>query len=52
VKLNSRIISSVWNETTAKWDLKIETKDGIIADSCDILVNGSGILKSVLLQDH
>lgn len=47
VKFNSKIISSIWNDITSKWDLKIETKDGIIADSCDVLVNGSGILKSV-----
>ena len=47
VKLNTSVESATWNEETGKWDLKILGSDGTrFEDSCEILVNGSGVLNS------
>lgn len=47
VKFNSKVIDSVWDEKTKKWKIKIERDGAIVKDEADVLVNGSGILKSV-----
>jgi cation diffusion facilitator CzcD-associated flavoprotein CzcO len=45
IKYNHMVQSATWNEEDGVWDLEIKGPDGIINDHCEILVNGSGILK-------
>lgn len=47
VKFNSKVIESVWDEKAKKWKIKIEQDGAIIEDEADVLINGSGVLKSV-----
>ncbi|TVY54851.1 putative sterigmatocystin biosynthesis monooxygenase stcW [Lachnellula cervina] len=44
VKFNSRVIESIWDDSTSKWHVKVERNGQIIRDDADVLVNGSGIL--------
>lgn len=50
VQLSSKVIESTWDDEKSQWRLKIEQAnpdDGsktIINDTCDVLLNGSGIL--------
>lgn len=47
VQFNSTVISTVWNDSTSKWQIKIRSSDGGVRDdTADILINGSGILNS------
>lgn len=42
------IKSAIWNEGRAKWELKVEKKDGsILEDEVDVFINAGGVLKSV-----
>jgi cation diffusion facilitator CzcD-associated flavoprotein CzcO len=46
VKLNTKVESATWDEEEGKWRLSIVRADGShFEDSCEILVNGSGVLK-------
>ena len=45
VKLNSNIVEARWDDNDGLWHLKIDQSGKIIEDSCNILVNGNGILK-------
>ena len=46
VKLNTEVESATWDEEEGKWKLSIVGADGShFEDSCEILVNGSGVLK-------
>jgi cation diffusion facilitator CzcD-associated flavoprotein CzcO len=45
IKFKSRVIESIWDESTSKWHVKVERNGQIIQDEADVLVNGSGILK-------
>jgi len=48
VRLQHQVIGAYWNNDKAGYDLKIKdvTKDEIIDDHCDILINASGILNN------
>jgi cation diffusion facilitator CzcD-associated flavoprotein CzcO len=43
---NSKIISAIWNEEDGLWRLEIQQGDKIIKDTCNILINGSGVLNA------
>jgi hypothetical protein len=45
VQLNSKVISTIWDEDAGKWKIKVEVDGAIVEDEADILVNGSGFLK-------
>lgn len=45
VHLESKVISAIWEEESGTWALKIQQKDRIIEDRCNVLINGSGVLK-------
>ncbi|KAJ4229257.1 hypothetical protein NW757_014067 [Fusarium falciforme] len=44
VQLNSKVISSIWNDSNGKWELKIQQNGTVITDEADVLINGSGFL--------
>ncbi|TKA66995.1 hypothetical protein B0A49_04490 [Cryomyces minteri] len=44
VEFNSKVVVSMWDETSGKWKIQIDQNGKIINDEADILVNGSGIL--------
>lgn len=44
VQFHSRVIESIWDESSGKWNLTIDQNGTTIQDSAEILVNGSGIL--------
>lgn len=44
VKTGHRVSHAQWNEDAGKWNLQLETKEGKLADSCDILVSAVGFL--------
>lgn len=45
VQFNSTVTSTVWNDDTSQWKIKIQSADGTVRDdTADILINGSGIL--------
>jgi cation diffusion facilitator CzcD-associated flavoprotein CzcO len=48
IKYKHMVQSATWDEENGVWNLVIEGPDGIIEDQCEILVNGSGILKYVI----
>jgi len=46
IKLRHLVESATWDEEKGKWILKVHAPDGaVFEDECEILVNGSGILK-------
>lgn len=44
VKCGHRVEKAVFDAERGKWDLCVETKDGTVDDSCDILVSATGFL--------
>ncbi|RGP60874.1 hypothetical protein FSPOR_10375 [Fusarium sporotrichioides] len=44
VQLNSRVISSIWDQSRGKWVLEIDQNGTTVHDEADVLINGSGIL--------
>lgn len=48
VQLNTKVISSVWNEDQGHWQLKLQRGDEVVEDKADVLLDGSGILKYAL----
>lgn len=44
VKCGHRVSNAEWDEASGKWNLKMETKDGVVEDSCDIFVSAVGFL--------
>ncbi|KAF2179966.1 FAD/NAD(P)-binding domain-containing protein [Zopfia rhizophila CBS 207.26] len=47
IKLRHKVESAVWNEESAKWDLTImNDQASSFRDSCDVLLNGAGILNN------
>lgn len=45
IQFDTKLIASIWNESTGKWTLQLKQTDGsIIDDEADILINASGIL--------
>jgi cation diffusion facilitator CzcD-associated flavoprotein CzcO len=46
VKFNTKVESATWDEDAGLWRLQIVGPDGsTFEDTCNILVNGSGVLK-------
>jgi cation diffusion facilitator CzcD-associated flavoprotein CzcO len=46
IKYRHKVLSATWNEQDGVWELRIRGPDGEeFGDRCEILVNGSGILK-------
>jgi cation diffusion facilitator CzcD-associated flavoprotein CzcO len=49
VKFNTKVESAKWDEENGVWRLDLVKADGThFEDTCEILVNGSGVLKLVL----
>jgi cation diffusion facilitator CzcD-associated flavoprotein CzcO len=46
VKFSHRVISAIWNEARGKWDLEIQSPDGVIEDEVDVLINCGGVLNA------
>lgn len=46
VVYNSTVISAVWNEEDGLWHVEVRQGDRKIKDSCQILINGSGVLNA------
>ncbi|KIX08875.1 uncharacterized protein Z518_03532 [Rhinocladiella mackenziei CBS 650.93] len=47
IKYNHRVESATWDEDSGLWKLSILGPDGsLLSDSCEVLVNGGGILNS------
>lgn len=45
MQFNSTIISTIWDDSTSQWQIKIRSPDGTVReDTADILINGSGYL--------
>lgn len=44
VRLNSKVVSTVWDDQRAKWLVEVQTPHGIEHDVVDLLINGSGLL--------
>lgn len=44
VKCGHRVSHVEWNETDGQWEMKMETKDGIVEDKVDVLVSAVGFL--------
>lgn len=45
VVLNTKVISASWDDIQGKWTVELERKDGsTFIDTCNILINGSGVL--------
>lgn len=48
IKFNTKVESAKWDEEKGVWRLDLVKADGShFEDTCEILVNGSGVLKSV-----
>lgn len=43
---SSTVTSAVWNEEDGLWHLEVRQGDRTIKDSCQILINGSGVLNT------
>lgn len=46
VEYNSKVSSCIWDEEDAQWHVEVEVDGQIKKDTCDILVNGSGVLNA------
>ncbi|GAD94127.1 hypothetical protein PVAR5_2748 [Paecilomyces variotii No. 5] len=45
VQFNSRVVSTIWDDQSGSWKIKVQRQDGtIIEDTADVLINASGIL--------
>ena len=48
IKLSHAVVGATWNEEEGLWHVRVRTPDGTeIEDTCNVLVNGGGVLKSV-----
>ncbi|KAF4611042.1 hypothetical protein D9613_007088 [Agrocybe pediades] len=47
-KVNHKVTKAVWQEDEGKWAVEIHDleNDTVVHDSCDILINGSGVLNA------
>ena len=51
VKFNTAVEKAVWQEEEGVWKLTIVSSDGTrFEDECEVLVNGTGVLKFVILH--
>lgn len=46
IQFNSRISGAHWNKEQGRWDVEVTSPGGTQKDSCDILINASGILNN------
>ncbi|KAL3476527.1 hypothetical protein BJX99DRAFT_258273 [Aspergillus californicus] len=46
VQLNTKLLSSVWNDDEGKWMLKLQRGGAVFEDKADIVLNGSGVLSN------
>lgn len=46
VRYNSKVTEAIWDEDSGTWKVKIQQGDKTISDSCDVLINGSGVLNA------
>ena len=45
VVLNTEIVSATWDQLSGKWEVELRRKDGsTFTDTCNVLINGSGVL--------
>jgi len=45
VVLNTEIISATWDQLSGKWEVELRRKEGsTFTDTCNVLINGSGVL--------
>ena len=53
MKLNTKVDSATWDEEAGLWRLKLtsETDGTLLEDSCNILINGSGVLNEFKLPN-
>jgi hypothetical protein len=50
IKLNHAVVGATWNGDEGLWHVRVRTPEGTeIEDTCNILINGGGILKYVAL---
>jgi cation diffusion facilitator CzcD-associated flavoprotein CzcO len=46
MKFEHRVTAAYWDEDRAKWNVHVQRPDGSdFVDSCDVLINGGGVLK-------
>jgi cation diffusion facilitator CzcD-associated flavoprotein CzcO len=45
-QLNTAVVKALWNEDSGKWDLTLKGPSGEFTDSCDVLLNATGILNA------
>jgi len=46
MKFGHEIKSAIWNESEAKWSLKVQNSNGhVFEDECDVFINAGGVLK-------
>ncbi len=46
MQYNSRVTKAIWDEDSGTWKVKIQQGDKTIEDTCDVLINGSGVLNA------
>jgi cation diffusion facilitator CzcD-associated flavoprotein CzcO len=46
VVYNAKVTAAEWDEDEGKWQVEIQKAGETIKDSCDILINGSGVLNA------
>ena len=46
VQFDSKVVEAVWDEDEGRWHVEVQQGDKTIEDSCDILINGSGVLNA------
>ena len=45
VVLSTEVVSATWDQLAGKWEVDLRRKDGTtFTDTCDVLINGSGVL--------
>lgn len=45
IQLETTMQEAIWDETAAKWKLKLLQNGQIVEDEADFLINGAGFLK-------
>jgi cation diffusion facilitator CzcD-associated flavoprotein CzcO len=46
MKFEHRVVGASWNEEESRWEVRIRKPDGSeFTDTCQVLVNGCGVLK-------
>jgi len=45
VVLSTELVGATWDQLSGKWEVELKRKDGsTFADTCNVLINGSGVL--------